>query len=206
MKAKKLIAIALIGVMVFSLVACGSGKSSTQENSEMNTSQQETENVLELSVADPIELLDTVWNSYGEEDKFAVIGGDFSEENMKENAAGKYSIEDAEALDSALGFPADSIDKIDDAASIIHMMNANTFTCGAFHVKDVKDVESIAASLKEHILERQWMCGFPEKLVIISIGDYVVSMFGHGDNVDKFKTNLMQEFPSAQVISEDPIE
>lgn len=43
-----------------------------------------------------------------------------------------------------LGFPAAQLDAVDGAASLIHMMNGNTFTCGAFHVKDASQMDSVA--------------------------------------------------------------
>lgn len=36
---------------------------------------------------------------------------------------------------------------------------------------------------------RQWMCGFPDKLVVISVDDYLVSVFGNEELVNTFKTN-----------------
>ena len=55
--------------------------------------------------------------------------------NMRDGAPGNFSMDDADLLDSSLGFPAAEAGKIDGAASLVHMMNLNTFTCGAFHVK-----------------------------------------------------------------------
>lgn len=201
MRLRRAVAIILTGTMFSLLVGCGNDKNHLQQSS-----QQVTEANEEVKTEDPLEVLNNVWNSYQEEDKFAVMGGDFSEENMTENAPGKYSVEDGEAIDSSLGFPEASIEKIDSAASITHMMNANTFTCGAFHVANDGEVEAVAAELKENILNRQWMCGFPEKLVIVSVGDCVVSFFGHNDPVETFKNNLIMQYPTAKVISEDAIE
>lgn len=44
-----------------------------------------------------------------------------------------------------------------DAASLLHMMNANTFTCGAFHVKKSDDVSAFG--------EEENMNTFKEKLL-----------------------------------------
>jgi len=104
-----------------------------------------------------------------------------------------------------LGFPAADAEKIDNAASIMHMMNANTFTCGAYHLKNADDVKSVAADLKENVMGRQWMCGFPDKLVVISVDDYLVSVFGNEELVNTFKDKLTQTYENAKVISEDGI-
>ena len=43
-----------------------------------------------------LEILKTVWDSYGEDEKFAVIGGD--PDNMVDGAPGDFSLEDPEAV------------------------------------------------------------------------------------------------------------
>ena len=50
------------------------------------------------------------------------------------------------------------------------------------------------------------MCGFPEKLMIVSVGDYLVSYFGDGELVDLFTSKLTGTFSDAKQISETPIE
>ena len=72
---KKLLATLLSAVLLLSLAACAGAK--TQETSD--------------TIA-PLDLLNTVWDSYAEDEKFFAIGGDFSEENTKENAPGTYTM------------------------------------------------------------------------------------------------------------------
>ena len=59
--------------------------------------------------------------------------------------------------------------------------------------------------MRENILARRWMCGFPEKLVIVTVGDYIVSVFGHADPVDTFTAKLAAAYPNAKTVSDDPI-
>lgn len=199
---KRFFLFCLTGLMMVSILACGN-----QTNNQTNlTSESTDQTTASNNIPDAVSLLTTVWNSYQEDEKFSVIGGDFSEENQNMNGPGKYSLEDGAALDSALGFPANSITKIDDAASLVHMMNANTFTCGAFHVANSNDLTSITTSIKENILNRQWMCGFPDKLVIVSVDDYIVSMFGDTQLIDTFKQKLTTAYSSVEVICEEPIQ
>ena len=201
---KKFLAILLAAMIALSLTACsGNGDSKKPDTSEPDN--QQGAGSVQSVADDALALLNTVWSSYAEDDKFPVAGGDMSEENMSMDGPGKFGIADTDALDSTLGFPAASVDKIDDAASLVHMMNANTFTCGAFHVKNAADVTAVADALKDSISQRQWICGFPDKLVIVTIGDYVVSLFGATDIVDTFKTNLTTAFASAQVVCDEPI-
>lgn len=187
---KRFLAIFLTVFMVFSLTACGGKESGGGDGVE---------------VADALTLLNTIWDSYGEDDKFPAMGGDFSEENMVNGAPGIYGIEDTEALDNTLGLPAASASMVDGAASLVHMMNVNTFTCGAFHVGSSDNVSAVADSLRENILQRQWMCGFPDKLIVITVGDYVISAFGNEEIIDTFKTKAMSAYESAELVYEEPI-
>lgn len=176
--------------LVIALTACGGSKEAQQE----------------AQITDSLELLNTVWNTYGEEEKFPVAGGDFSEENQNMEGPGKYALTDAEALDASLGFPADSIDQIDDAASLMHMMNANTFTCGAYHVKDSRQITTLADAIKDNILKRLWTCGFPDKFFVVSVDDYIVAFFGKEDAANGFRSKLAEAYPNARVIYEETIE
>lgn len=206
---KKLLAIFLVTLLTLSLAACGENKNSAGSNSsdDKNVSDnKETNNEPnESSAQSPLELLNTVWNSYEEDDKFPAAGGDMSEENMTMSAPGKFGIADTTALDTTLGFPEASVEKIDEAASLVHMMNANTFTCGAFHVKNADDSDDVSTTIKDNIMQRQWMCGFPDKLVIVKVDQYIISFFGENEIIDTFKTKLTAAYTSAEIIFEESI-
>lgn len=197
---KKIVTLLLAAMMLLTLVACGNGSKDTTANGEETTASQAVES------KDPLTVLQTVWTSYGDDEKFAVAGGDMSEENSKMDEPGVFSLENKEELDATLGLSAEAAEKVDSAASLVHMMNANTFTCGAFKVKNAGDVASLADLLKDNILKRQWMCGFPDKLVVASVDDVVLAFFGKNDNIDTFKAKLTAAYASAEVISESPIE
>ena len=186
---KRIVSAVLCAVMLFVLTACGASAPSDAD----------------AAPASALELLETVWNSYSDDEKFPAAGGDYSEENMRDGAPGNFSMDDADLLDSSLCFPTAEAGKIDGAASLVHMMNLNTFTCGAFHAKESGDVTALCAAVRENILARRWMCGFPEKLVIVTVGDYIVSVFGHADPVDTFTAKLAAAYPNAKTVSDDPI-
>lgn len=192
---KRILAIFLTSLLTLTLAACGGNENSADSDSSNDQS----------SVKSSLELLTTVWSSYEDDDKFPAAGGDMSEENMTMDGPGKFGIDDTAALDTTLGFPAASAEKIDDAASLVHMMNANTFTCGAFHVKNAGDIADISTAIRDNIMQRQWMCGFPDKLVIVQVDDYIISFFGEKDIVDTFKTKLNAAYTSAETICDDPI-
>lgn len=185
---KKFLALMLAVICVFSLAACGKESGSDAD--------------VEVAVADATELLTTVWDTYEESESFYAMGGDYV--TIVDNAPGKFDISDAESLDSMLGVPADAVGYIDDAASLVHAMNANTFTGGAYHLSDAGNQQAFADALKENIINRQWMCGFPDKLIIVAVGDeYVVSAFGAADIIDTFKTKLSTSYGVATVLYEE---
>lgn len=96
-----------------------------------------------------------------------------------------------------LGFPAAQLDAggrcsfpyPHDERQYVHL--------GAFHVKDASQMDSVAAAVKASIMNKQWMCGFPDKLVILTVGDYLVSVYGAEDLVDNFQNHLTAAYASA---------
>ena len=149
-------------------------------------------------------MLNAVLAVYEENDKFAVAGGDM--ENAVMDGPGKFDVSKTEELDMTLGLPADQASSLDDAASMVHMMNANTFTGGAYRLKDGTDVDAFADAVKENIKNRQWMCGFPDTLLIIRVdGSYVITAFGNAEIMDTFKANALSALDGAEVLVEEPI-
>lgn len=182
---KKITSLLLAALLVLPLTACG-GKTTSAEQP-----------------ADPLELLTTVWKAYGKDEKFSAVGGDY--ENPVENAPGKMNASDSENLNYMLALPTDSAALVTDAASLTHMMNANTFTCGAFQTAQEGDAGKLAASLREGIQTKQWMCGFPDKLVIFTLGNFVVSAYGNEELVNTFRDKLQSCYSGAAIAYEENI-
>ena len=193
---KKLLTLFLALTMVLSLAACG-GKPGSASPSDLPTAPDTP------TAADALELMNAVWALYGENEKFPILGGDL--QHASEDGPDSYSVEDSDMLDADFGLPASAADKVDDAASIRHMMNANTFTAVAFHVKSASDVLSVADALEESVTGRQWMCGFPDKLVILLVGEYVVSVFGNEELVDNFQARTSAAYETATVAYDEPL-
>lgn len=197
-----------MAVSVFS--ACGSEPESpdTPENDNSTVSDDvngETPvepEAPEVTITDALELLTNVWNNYPEDQKFAIAGG---MDTM--NAPGKYEVSgNGELMDNMLGFPKDSEALIDDAASMMHMMNANTFTSAAYRLVNADDAADLMLKIKDNIMARQWICGFPDKMLVASVGNYVISAFGKEETMESFKTNLAAVYPDSKVVYEETIE
>lgn len=186
---KKITTLLLAVAMTFSLVACGSGQAGNDSAGDS-----------------PLQVLTNVWETYGEDEKFAVLGGGPEFEESVENEPGTFNISDAEAVDAVLGFPSSSVALITEAASMMHAMNQNTFTAGAYHVSNAGDVEMLVSDLEDNILDRQWMCGFPDTLIIVSVDDNtLISAFGEANNIDIFKNKIASVYEEAEVVSEQSL-
>ncbi len=156
-----------------------------------------------VEVADSADVLNKVFSTYAEEEKFMAMGGDMA--NVKNNEAGIYDLTDEEAVNSSLHISSSLLGGVDEAASYIHAMNANTFTSAAFHLSDAKkSIETFPDALKANIFETQWMCGYPEYIVMYTVnGEYVVYALGAKDLVDNFKAKVATIYGEAATLVVD---
>lgn len=183
---KKILTFFMAVMMVCALVGCGKA--------------QGTENGDKAEIRSSEDLLNQVWERFSDNEKFAVMGGDFN--HPVDGAAGIFDITDTENLTYALYIPEDDVAMIDEAASLMHALNSNTFTSAAFHVADMADTEALVGDLKENIMNTKWLCGFPDTLNIFTVnGEYVVSAFGKAEIMENFKTKLMEVFGENAVLA-----
>ena len=155
------------------------------------------------AVDDALTILNAIWNTYSDEEKFPAAGGD--SEHAVDGAPGSFDASNADNLSYLLTFPADDASLIDSAASLVHMMNLNTFTCGAFHVADANNVARLADDLRTTIQAKHWMCGFPDKLVIVTVGQSVLSVYGNEELVNTFRDQLLASYPTATAVYDEAI-
>ena len=187
---KKWIAMLLAVMTAVSLTACAA-KNGGQETAS--------------DIPDALTILDTVWASYSEDEKFPAAGGDYSEANMTDGKPGTVGLENASDVEYLLSIPASVVAMADDGASLFHMMNGNTFTCGTLRLTDAGKLDEAAKEIRDYIMAKQWMCGFPDKLIVVSVGNYIVECFGAEDLVNTFRDKLAAAYPSANVITDEAI-
>ena len=137
----------MTAVMLTALTGCG-GKNEASNGDGSGESKY----------AEAIEILDAVFGVYEEADKFAVYGG--NQENPVMDAPGKFDITKTDELTYVLGLPEAMASNIDDAASMVHMMNGNVFTGAVYRLKDGVDMNDFAEEVRTNILATQWMCGY----------------------------------------------
>lgn len=117
---KKFFALMLAAVMALSLVACGSSNDAKDDQSGDKPAE----------ITSALGILETAWNDYGDDEKFSVVGGKTGE-NMVEDAPADYDLSDRATAEANLALPEAA--QVDQAATLSHALNANTFTAAAYH-------------------------------------------------------------------------
>lgn len=218
---KKTLVLILAGLIALSAAACNNNddnnsksesnnsaissveskeESKADESSAEESKEEESSEVVAAEkVSDPYEVLTKTWNNFADDEKFAAVGGDMTEEHLTDGAPGKYNLDDASTAEYALSLPSAQFDNVDSAASLMHMMNANTFTCAAFHVKEGVDVEEFTKTVRDFIQAKRWMCGMPDKVAVYVVGECVVSCYGYDDIMESFKNHLTEAYPDVSV-------
>ena len=196
---KKLVAILLAGAMALGCVACGNTNNNT-------TNTEDTQSTTQVEIENANEILAKVWTEYNakasDDMKFPIAGGNMAMGVMDASADFDLTAEGAQdELVYSYCIPEETIAMIDDAATMMNMMMANNFTSAAYHVTDAANVETVVASIKDATMNNQWMCGFPETLIIATVGDsYVVTAFGNGQVIEAIKTAITTVYGDAAVV------
>ena len=220
---KKLIALTLALLMLtMSFVSCDgigddAGTTEAADNGTKapeadQTTEEVTEAPVELPYKSAIELLNIIFNGYNaaqatDDTKLYVAGGNINnfDTTSMEGPAAFVPLAD-EDYDQNLGIPAAQVASIESAASMFNMMNTNVFNSFAVQFKAGTDVDAAINAIKENILARQWICGAPEKLVIIKCpGDYIVAVWGavqFGGIVDPYAASIPTLVEGATVVVE----
>ena len=221
---KKLIAILMALVLVLSFAACANNDTKEPENNnepEINQPENnqpenndtnepennegdtnEPENNEPVTNDSALDILNNIWAQYGEEEKFPIMGGN-PEGGAMEPAV--WAAEFMENLTYTTNIPAEQLANVADAATMIHMMNANTFTGAVYHLNEGVDAAAFGQALRDAIQSAQWMCGFPEKLIVAAIGDCVLVAYGVNDAMTPFEGHLTAAYADAQILFNEAI-
>ena len=150
-----------------------------------------------------LDILNAIWGAFADGEKFAIYGGNMEDAVM--DAPGAFNMAYAEGMTYNLLVPADQLANVAEAASMIHMMNANSFTCGVFRLADGVAAADFAAAMEAAVMGNMWMCGFPETLVIAEIDGHVLVAFGVNDAMNPFQTHLAEVYAGASILYNQPI-
>lgn len=145
--------------------------------------------------APALEILEKVWSTYTENEKFTCIGGDLG--NPVENGPGALDLTNSDGMIGDLPVPAEQLAGIADAASLYHGLLANNFTCGVFRVTG--DAKAFGEAMKTAVMKNEWVFSAPEKVLVSVIdGEYVLVAFGMSDLIDSFQIKLAAVYPTAE--------
>lgn len=221
---KKILALIGVAVLAFGAVACGenTGNSDTNDtevvtpvddadndNADTDNSQDENpgevdnsgetsggENTAVTDITSAVDAYTAFWNNYAESDKFAVVGGDYN--NYVDGAPGACDISDINTLTNQFYIPEAVAGSVDDMATLVHMMNANTYTGVIVHTTAP---DGFADALKDNITGVDWVCGFPDRLIIADLSDgYFAYAFGEASIMNDYVAKLQSTFPSANIL------
>lgn len=182
---KKILWILITAFMVFGLTGCGTNGGNSAADD------------VDAAYPDAVSILTVGWEQLGEQ--FAAIGG--SLDNPVDNAPGAVSLSDTDMMTNSLLIPEEVQKDITDVASVVHMMNANTFTGVAIRVNEM-ETEDAAVKIKDTFMANHFMCGVPEKIKIVTIGHYIVYAYGETETVDNFMNGL-ENLPQAAVFADE---
>lgn len=189
---RKTVAI-LLTLMTLLAAGCGSSKpSETPDESQAP------------AFASAEELYTQIWDTLGEESQFPAAGGDAEHEA---EAPAKFALtkENKETFEYLLHVTDELYDMLDDdAATLQHMMNTNTFSSAAAKLKDPSEAEEFAKAYKTAVQGQQWMCGFPDKVVVISVDDYVIMAYGYEDIINDLVDACSVVAPGSRVLVDAP--
>ena len=200
---KKFISLLLCGALCAGIFA-GCGKADTNPTtapaeSTTTAPTEQTETVASYESAQA--LLEAV--HAGMKEEFPAAGGDEAHDT---EGAGSFDI-------SAYGESFQYQILVDEslvalvkpqAATLLHMMNTNTFCAAAMQLAEGSDAASFAEQYKTLVQSHHWMCGFPDTVVVLSLGDYVLTAYGHDDLIQDFKASA--ESLGAETLVEAPAE
>ena len=180
---RKKISILLVIMMSFTMLVL-TGCNNTKDNTNDSSNMDDTSNPSAPSIESALAFYTEVWAAFSEDNKFSCIGGDVEHST---EGPGQFLLteENADSFKYLILVTDELYDMLEnDVATLQHMMNTNTFSSAVAKLKDPGKASEFAEAYKTAIQGQQWMCGFPDKVVVISVGDYVVMAYGLEENIE----------------------
>ncbi len=180
---RKKISILLVITMSFTMLVL-TGCNNTKDNTNDSSNMDDTSNPSAPSIESALAFYTEVWAAFSEDNKFSCIGGDVEHST---EGPGQFLLteENADSFKYLILVTDELYDMLEnDVATLQHMMNTNTFSSAVAKLKDPGKASEFAKAYKTAIQGQQWMCGFPDKVVVISVGDYVVMAYGLEENIE----------------------
>lgn len=148
-----------------------------------------------------VSLLSGIWKSYDENHRFAACGG--TTDRSADDAPGAWNLANTEELAARYLVPEDKMEVLTEGASLVHMMNSHIFTACAVRISG--DETAFVEAWRQNIQSTQWLCSWPDRLLIARVGDFILLSFGLEDNMSVFRQTLVKVYPNAEILTEEAI-
>ena len=188
------------------------GTDATNPSTNTQPSTQPTQTTTEPSQPDELggnastssaKLLSAIWETYAEEERFASYGG--TVEHSVADAPGDLDMSNTEELTSKYLLPESTLANIESGASLVHLMNSNIFTAAAFGMKDGADIKAEGKALRDNLQKTQWICGQPDRLLIVQADGHLLMAFGAKDAMDTFRQRLSGVYADASILYDEAV-
>ena len=214
---KRIVVILLCALLVGMLAGCRSNvpqetdgsivPTDSQAPSSAPTQQSEfTEPSMQSGTADTgsAQILQKIWDSYAEDERFAVFGG--SVEMSVSDGPGDLDISAVEELTTRYLLPQDKLNMVTEGASLVHLMNNNIFTAVVIRLADSGQIRDFADSWRAGIRDNRWICGQPDRLLLAQPDkDEILMVFAGQDAMTVVEGKLAAAYPESQTLYKEAI-
>lgn len=149
-------------------------------------------------------ILNKIWESYGEDERFAAYGGQV--EMAVNDGPGDLDITATEELTTRYLLPQEQLAMVTEGASLVHLMNNNIFTAVVFRVRDGSQMKTLADAWHKAIQENRWICGQPDRLLLAQVDDnHILMSFASQDLMSSFEGKLQTAYPTTKILYKEAI-
>ena len=156
------------------------------------------------STTETTRILSAVWDSYGQEERFAAYGG--TVEHSVADAPGALNMTAIDELTNAYLMPVERLEEVAEAASLVHMMNSNIFTGVVLQLKPTGQLRAFADDWRGVIRENRWICGQPDRLLMLAVDEtHLLMAFGSNEAMDTFRAKTAAIYGQSRTLYDEPI-
>lgn len=131
-------------------------------------------------------------------------GEDFSYE-MPKNEPGELSLDNFGDWETQTMLPADALSQIQNAAIFYNLMNMNNGTFYAFKLKNESELSALADRMQSNIKSNYWICGFPERFLIMRADDVLICAYGLETAMNAWKSAVASVYKNAEVLYDEAL-
>lgn len=149
-------------------------------------------------------ILGDIWAQYAEDERFTCYGG--TVESAVNDGPGDLDMKAKDELTSKYLIPEERLYELSEGASLVHMMNSNIFTAVVVKITDDGTPEDLASGWRDRIQSNQWICGQPDRLILVRVDDsHLLMAFGAADVMTVFRGHLLEALEGASTLYDETV-